>query len=394
MKDPYMITRRSCYLGVMIQSLVLNVTPLIFVTLREQFTVSLEEIGRLVLITFLVQLCVDFSAAFFVSKINPKSCMILAEFSAASGLVLFGILPNILADAYAGMVIACIIYSIGAGLSEVMISPIIDAIPSKEKNTTMSLLHSFYPIGQVLVVLLTTLSIAIFGEKYWPIYFLLWSIVPFFNVILVSKMPYPPMMKKTERDRGWVLMKNPYFWVMILLMICAGASEMAMSQWASLFAEEALGVSKLAGDLLGPCLFAVCMGIGRVLHGIKGEKAPISFLLILSGLLTVLCYALTVFVSLPILSLIGCALCGLSVSLMWPGVLSMSSLRFSNGGTTMFAFLALGGDIGCSLGPWITGLVADTSQSGLKGGLLSAVCFPIIMVLLLMFTQQKKKVED
>ena len=393
MKDQYILTRRACYLGIMIQSLILNLSPRFFVALREQFSNSFVEIGRLVLITFLVQLCVDFLAAYFVSAIPARLCMILAESAAAGGLILFSVLPNIMSNAYAGMIIAATVYSVGAGLSEVMISPIVDAIPSKDKTSAMTLLHGFYPIGQVLVVLLTTLSVAAFGEQYWPLIMAAWAILPLVNLVIVTKMTFPPMLKGTEKTPIHTLLKRPYFWLMIILMVCAGAAEISMSQWASLFAEEALGVSKLVGDLLGPCLFAVFMGLGRLLHGVKGSKLPMLPLLLICSIATVFCYLLTVFAVLPILSLIGCALCGLAVSLMWPGVLGVASVRFPKGSTSLFALLALGGDIGCSLGPWLTGLVADTTSYGLKGGLLTAALFPMLMVILLIVAQ-KKKVEN
>ena len=393
MKDRYDLTRRACYLGIMIQSLVLNLTPLFFVTLREQFSISFEKIGRLVLITFFVQLCVDFLATYFIGNIPPRTCMILAESAAAGGLLLFSVLPNMMTDAYVGMVIAAIVYSIGAGLSEVTISPIMDAIPSKVKTVAMTLLHSFYPIGQVVVVLLTTLVVAVFGEQYWPYMIGAWALLPLINLIIVIKMPFPPMLNDAEKTPLTTLVRKPFFWLLFILMVCAGAAEISMSQWASLFAEEALGVSKLIGDLLGPCLFAVFMGLGRMWYGTKGEKTPMLPLLLLCSISTLLCYLLTVFASLPLLSLIGCAVCGLAVSLMWPGVLGVASTRFSRGGTTMFALLALGGDVGCSIGPWLTGLVADSTSYGLKGGLLTAVLFPIIMVFLLAVVQ-KKKVES
>lgn len=390
MNDRYDLTRRACYLGIMIQSLVLNLTPLFFVTLREQFLISFEKIGRLVLIIFFVQLCVDFLAANFIDKIHPRACMILAESAAAGGLLLFSVLPNVLTDAYVGMVIAATVYSIGAGLSEVMISPIVDAIPSKEKTSAMTLLHGFYPIGQVLVVLLTTFAVSIFGAQYWPCMIAAWAILPLANLMIVIKMPFPPMLNNAEKTPLKTLVKKPYFWLMFILMICAGAAEISMSQWASLFAEEALGVSKLVGDLLGPCLFAVFMGLGRMCYGTKGEKIPMQPLLLASSIATLLCYLLTVFASLPILSLVGCAVCGLAVSLMWPGVLGVASTHFLKGGTTLFALLALGGDIGCSLGPWLTGLVADSTVYGLKGGLLTAALFPIMMLPLLIVVQKTK----
>jgi len=392
-RDAYRLTRRCCYLGSMIQALVLNVTPLFFVTLREQFAISFEKIGRLVLITFFIQLCVDFLAVYFVDRIGYRACLAMAEAGAAAGLILFGILPYILSDSYTGMVLAVMVYSIGAGLAEVIISPIIDAVPSEQKAASMSMLHAFYPIGQVLAVLITTLAVFVFGAQQWRWILMAWAIIPLVNFILVLRVPFPPMLKETEKMPMHTLLQKPYFWLMMVLMVCGGASEIAISQWASLFAEEGLGVPKLVGDLLGPCLFAVFMGIGRLWYGRSDGHIPMRPLLLICSVSTVLCYLLAVFATMPILALLGCALCGLAVSLMWPGVLGIASGHFPKGGTAMFALLALGGDIGCSFGPWITGIVADTTPYGLKGGLLAAVTFPALMMLVLLVTGRKKAAE-
>lgn len=393
MRDRYTLTRRSCYLGSMIQAVILNVTPLFFVTLRDQFSISFEKIGRLVFITFFVQLIVDFLAVYFVDKLGHRLCMALAEGCAAGGLILFGILPNVMADAYVGMTVAVLVYSVGAGLAEVIISPIIDAIPSQQKAASMSMLHAFYPTGQVLAVLVTTVAVALLGDRHWWWMLMVWAIVPLVNLCIVLRVPFPAMLKAEEKTPIRHLLKEPTFWVMMTMMVCGGAAEIAMAQWASLFAEEGLGVSKLLGDLLGPCLFAVFMGIGRFWHAKSGERVPVQPLLLICSVATVLCYLLAVFATIPILALIGCALCGLSVSLMWPGVLGVASSHFPRGGTTLFALLALGGDIGCSFGPWITGIVADHSPYGLKAGLLAAMAFPVLMALVLLFTKKKKTVE-
>ncbi len=394
MNDRYAATRRCCHVAAMVQALILNVTPLFFMTLREQFSISFEKIGRLVLITFFIQLLVDFLAVYFADMFGPRLCVMLAEGCAAAGLILFAILPNVLPDAYVGMVLAVIVYSVGAGLAEVMISPIIDAIPSAQKASSLTMLHAYYPIGQVVAVLITTLAVALVGAQYWPWMLLVWSVVPLFNLVAAMRVPMPPMLKGDEKMPAHTLLRKPYFWLMMLLMVSGGSAEIAMSQWASLFAEEALGVPKLVGDLLGPCLFAVFMGIGRVWHGVWGERVSMLPLLLGSGIGTVVCYLVTVFSPLPILALLGCALCGLTVSLMWPGALGLAANHFPRGGTTLFALLALSGDIGCSFGPWITGLVADASPYGLKGGLLAAIAFPLIMVVVLIIVQHKKAVEE
>ena len=292
------------------------------------------------------------------------------------------------------MIVAVFVYSVGAGLAEVIISPIIDAIPSEQKAASMSMLHAFYPTGQVLTVLITTVAVALLGEEHWWWMLMVWAIVPLVNFCIVLRVPFPVMLKGEEKMPAHHLFREPTFWLMMTMMICGGAAEIAMSQWASLFAEEGLGVSKLVGDLLGPCLFAVFMGAGRFWHAMSRERVPMQPLLLVCSFATILCYLLAVFAALPILALIGCALCGLSVSLMWPGVLGVASAHFPKGGTTLFALLALGGDIGCSFGPWVAGIVADRSPYGLKAGLLAATVFPIIMALVLLLTKQKKAVES
>lgn len=389
MKENYTRTRRCCYFGAMIQALGINLAPLFFVTLREEFSISFEKIGRLVLITFLVQLCVDFLAVYFVDKWGYRRSMIAAHLFASAGLFLFGILPQTLPDAYVGMVIAVFVYSVGCGLLEVLISPTVDAIPADNKATSMAMVHAYYPLGQVLTILLTTVAVSIIGADCWWLIFLLWSLVPLCNLLYGLRAPFPPVLPENEKTPMRALVMNPRFWLMLLMMVCAGAAEMAMAQWASLFAEEGLGVTKLVGDLLGPCLFAVCMGVGRFWYGNCGNNIRLRPLLTGCSAAAVVCYLLAVFVTVPLLALLSCALCGLAVSLMWPGTLSAASGDFPRGGTALFALLALGGDLGCSLGPWVAGAVADVSRYGLKAGLVAAAAFPLLLFLLLRICKKK-----
>lgn len=394
MKDAYRLTRRCCSWGAIIQAIALNIAPLFFVVLQDIYAISFEKLGRLVLITFMIQLFVDFAAVYFVDRLGYRACMLLAHIFTAGGLVLFGILPRAFSDAYIGMILAVVIYSIGAGLLEVLISPTVEAIPSDNKATSMTMIHAFYPLGQVFTVLVTTLSIAVFGEGNWWWIFMAWALVPVINLIRSLRAPFPPVLKSEEKTPLISLLKAPRFWLMLLLMICAGASEQTMAQWASLFAEKALGVDKVLGDLLGPCLFAVGMLIGRFWYGKYGDGIPLRPLLMGCSLSSVGCYALAVFAAFPFLALIGCALCGLAVSLMWPGTLSISASRFPMGGTALFALLALGGDLGCSLGPWIAGAVADVSPYGIKAGLIAATVFPLGMFLILSVQRRKKAAEE
>lgn len=404
MKQTYSSTWRLCYQSAMIQAIILNLVPLFFVTLRAEFRVTFEQLGRLILIAFFTQLIVDFFSVYFLPSLGYRGALILSHLFSSSGIFLFGVLPVQLSNAYCGMIIATVIYSIGGGLLEVMISPLTDALPSNKKEASMSMVHSFYCWGQVLVILVTTVLVAWLGSQRWQILFFGWACLPIMNLLYGLFVPLPTMLKKTEKTPLRLLLGNRLFWVMLLMMICGGAAEQSMAQWASTFAEKGLGISKIAGDLFGPCLFAVCMGLGRLLYSKRGEKLPLRNLLLASSLLCILCYATAVFSPVNIIALFGCAFCGFSISLMWPGTLSLTSSHFPLGGTAMFSMLALAGDVGCSLGPWLTGLVSDVSQKTewvmlagaeaeqitLKIGLCSAIFFPAVMVLCCLLLPKKK----
>ena len=395
----YKHTLRSCYLGYIVQAIIANLAPLFFVTFQTAFAISFEQIGRLILLTFGTQLVVDLLSVKFVDKIGYRASLILAHGCSVAGLVLLGILPRMLPDPYTGLVVSVTIYAVGGGLIEVLISPIVDSLPSEAKASSMSLLHAFYSWGQVLVILITTVCVGLTGDGVWWVYPLVWAAVPLLNlfqVIRVPLMPPPPDEDKVPLRR---LFSSRAFLVGLLMMMCAGAAELSMSQWSSLFAEKGLGVPKLMGDLLGPCLFGLLMGVGRTVYGIWGSRFDLKKAMLGSAALCIVCYAVTVFVPSPLPALLGCAFCGLSVSLMWPGTISLSAARFPGAGTAMFGMLALAGDLGCSLGPWLTGVVSDTVQRipsladamqgsglapdqwGLRAGLAVAVVFPLLLLI-------------
>ncbi|MHB8064459.1 MAG: MFS transporter [Ruminiclostridium sp.] len=413
MKYSYKHTLHACFFGYITQAIVNNLAPLLFVVFQSQFKISFEMIGRLILINFGTQLIVDALAIKFVDKIGYRVSIILAHFFSALGLIALGILPNIISSPYIGLIIAVVIYAVGGGLIEVLVSPIVDALPGDAKASTMSLLHSFYCWGQVSVVLLSTIFIKIMGNNLWYILPILWSLVPSYNLIRFIRVPLMPAVAEHEKMPIKQLINSKLFLVALLLMLCAGASELAMSQWSSLFAEKGLQVPKLIGDLLGPCLFAVLMGIGRLMYSVWGYKLHIEKALLISAAFCIACYTITAFVQIPIISLLSCALCGLSVSLMWPGVFSLTAERYSNGGTAMFGMLAIFGDIGCAFGPWLAGIISDVAQKsnkliefgrtnglsleqvGLKAGLLIASIFPLIMFFLMLIykSSSMKKVK-
>lgn len=391
----YRATLHSCYLGYITQATIANLAPLLFVIFRTEFGLSLEMLGGLILLNFVTQMVVDFLAVHFVDKIGYRVSIVGAHVFAVLGLVFLGVLPKVLPSAYAGLVIATVTYAVGGGLIEVLISPIVDSLPGDAKDSAMSLLHAFYCWGQVAVVLLSTLYLKAAGSGLWQYLPLLWALLPLFNLFRFLKVPLMPTVEEEHRIPLKRLMKSRTFLLAMLLMLCAGAAELGMCQWASYFAEVGLGVNKVVGDLLGPCLFAVFMGVGRTVYGVLGARLRLKRALMCCAVLTVGCYLLAALSPIPLLSLLGCALCGLGVSLMWPGTLSLTAERYREGGTAMFGILAMCGDVGCSLGPWFIGLISSraadlpafsqTAQQmgadafGLKAGLLLAALFPIVM---------------
>lgn len=397
MKTNYKSTLYACYLGYVTQAIVNNLAPLLFVIFQNQFGISFEMIGRLILLNFVSQIIVDIIAVKYVDKIGYRRAAVMAHFFSTLGLICLGVLPVIMDSPYMGLTISVIIYAIGGGLIEVLISPIVESLPGDAKSSAMSLLHSFYCWGQMAVVFVTTILLTIIGKKYWFILPVFWALIPLFNMFKFIKVPLMPMISHEEKIPLKKLFSSKFFIIIIVLMVCAGASEQAMAQWASLFAEKGLGVNKVMGDLLGPCLFALFMGIGRTAYGIMGEKIDLKKALLGSAVLCLVCYLTAVFSGNQIIALFGCALTGLSVSLMWPGMLSLSARYFPRGGTPMFGVLAVFGDLGCSVGPWLTGAVSDFSgksktilglvtryglnsgQSGLKTGLLAAMIFPALL---------------
>lgn len=375
----YKSTLHACYLGYITQALIVNLPPLLFVVFKEKFGLSYTLLGSLVLIIFITQLVVDTLAIKFVDKIGYRISAVIAHLFAAAGMVAFAFLPRIMPLPYLGLIISYLLFSIGGGLIEVLVSPIVESLPSEAKAASMSLLHSFYSWGQVMVIVLSTITLKLVGEDKWYLIPLLWSILPAFTLFKFSRVPLNEPHEEGRPIPAKKLLASKIFLTALLLMVCSGAAEQSMAQWASLFAEKGLGISKTLGDLFGPCLFAIMMGSARTLYGIKGQKINMLNTLAASSFLCILSYALAALAPNPVISLLGCALCGLSVSLMWPGMLSITAAGYPGGGTAMFAMLAIGGDLGCSVGPWLSGVVADSTN--LNIGLLTGMVFPVIMVI-------------
>lgn len=379
-RNDFRHTIAASYIGYITQAIVNNFAPLLFVTFHRTYGISLSRIGLLVTVNFVTQILVDLFSAKFTDRIGYRLNAVLAHIFAAVGLILLGILPELTSDPYLGISIAVVIYAIGGGLTEVIISPIVEACPTDKKGAAMSLLHSFYCWGSVLVVLVSTLLFRLLGLDSWRIISAMWAVIPACNAIYFC---FVPINSLADEGRGMSitgLLKEKVFWVLALLMLCSGASELAMSQWASALAETGLHVSKTAGDLAGPCFFAILMGSGRVLHAHVAERFSLTGYLGACACLCIVSYLVVTFSPLPAISLAACGVCGLSVAAMWPGTLSISSKVCPQGGTTIFALLALAGDIGCSAGPTTVGFVSSALQDNLKLGLLSAIIFPVLMI--------------
>ena len=379
-KLSYNHTIYACYIGYIVQAIVNNYIPLLFLTFQSSFGISLDKIAYLITINFGIQLLVDLASAKFVDKIGYKASAILAHVTAAVGLAGLGIFPYLFSDAYTGILLSICFYAVGGGLLEVVVSPIVEACPTEKKEAAMSLLHSFYCWGHVGVVLLSTFFFTAAGIENWRILAFLWAIVPFLNIFYFAKVPVQALVEEGKGMSIGELMKNKLFWLFFIMMICGGASEQAMSQWASAFAESGLGVSKMMGDLAGPCLFAVLMGSARAFYGKYSEKISLQRFMKYSCVLCVISYLVACFSKNPLLALAGCAVCGLSVGIMWPGTFSLASKSMRSGGTALFAFLALAGDVGCAGGPTLVGVISELAGADLKRGLLCAVAFPSVLL--------------
>jgi len=390
-KSNYVHTLYACYAGYITQAIVVNFAPLLFLTFNTNYRISLDRITLLITVNFLVQLLVDLASAKFAYRIGYRPLAIAAHICAAVGLAGLGILPLLFGDPYAGLLIAVVVYAVGGGLIEVLISPIVEACPTEKKSASMSLLHSFYSWGQVFVILASTLFFVTLGIRRWQILAVLWALIPLLNAFYFFLVPIATL----EEQHGSVSIKKllsmKIFWMFTLLMICSGASEIAMSQWASAFAESGLKVAKTVGDLIGPCLFAAFMGITRTLYAKYSAKIHLRTFMVFSGLMGLVCYLLASLSPYPALALAGCALCGVAVGILWPGTLSLAAANCPAGGAAMFALLALAGDLGCSLGPTVVGLVSGSAGENLKSGLLAGVIFPILMIVTLLVYRRRVK---
>ena len=391
----YKKTLAACYLGFITQAIAANFAPLLFLTFHHDYNIPLGKIALISGTFFLTQLIVDVLCARFADRIGYRKCVVASELFSAFGLIGLAFLPELLPDPFMGIIISVIVYAIGSGLIEVLCSPIVEACPFEHKEAVMSLLHSFYCWGSVGVILVSTLFFTVFGIGSWKWLACIWAIIPLYNVYNFAVCPIEALTDDGKGMGAGALFRIPLFWVTIILMICSGASELSMSQWASAYAESALGLSKAAGDLAGPCMFAVMMGISRVIYGKYGDKLDLIKFMLGSGVLCLICYIAASLSSAPVVGLAGCILCGFSVGIMWPGTISICSGRLPAGGTAMFALLAMAGDLGGAFGPSLVGNITQNAGNNLQKGMLAGCIFPLVLILSLFILkgfQKDKKI--
>lgn len=388
-KKKYRKTLTACYLGFVTQAICANFAPLLFLTFHNSYGISFSSLALISAVFFFTQLLVDLICAKIVDFIGYRTCVVAAEVTSGIGLAGLAFIPDLTPSPFAGIIISVIIYAIGSGLTEVLVSPIVEACPFENKEGTMSLLHSFYCWGSVGVILGSTIFFALVGIENWRILAVIWSAIPLYNIYNFATCPIEQLVEDGESMTIGQLCKTRLFWLFIVLMVCAGSSEIAMSQWASAFVESALHISKTVGDLLGPCLFAICMGISRVLYGKYGEKVDLTIFMAGSGIMCLACYLVAGLATVPALGLVGCALCGFTVGIMWPGSISISSRVLPKGGTAMFALLALAGDLGGTVGPAIVGNVSQSAGDNLQAGVLAGIGFPVVLVICVLAVRKK-----
>lgn len=393
----YRKTLTACYLGFITQAIAANFAPLLFLKFHHDYNIPLGKIALISTVFFLTQLIVDVLCSYFADRIGYRKCVVASELCSAAGLIGLAFLPELLPNPLAGIIASVVIYAVGSGLIEVLGSPIVEACPFEHKEAAMSLLHSFYCWGSVGVILLSTIFFTAFGIDSWQWLACAWALVPLYNVYNFATCPIEPLAEDGKGMKVRSLLQVPVFWIAILLMVCAGASELSMAQWASAYAESALGLSKAMGDLAGPCTFAVTMGISRVIFGKYGDRLDLMKFMMGSGCLCLLCYVSASLSGNAVLGLVGCITCGFSVGIMWPGTISICSGRLPAGGTAMFALLAMAGDLGGAFGPGLVGAVTQRAGNDLRRGMLVGCLFPLVLVLCLFLLKGvggKKKTQD
>ena len=384
-------TISACFIAITVQAIILNFPPLLFVTFENDLGISLAEISTLIAISFITQLSMDFTASKLPRVFNTRAMLVAGQVCSSVGLFCIAILPKIIPP-YAGLIIGMVIASFGSGIIEVLGSPTIEACPVENKSKILTVLHSFYCWGLVLTVIVSTVFFYFFGIENWEILTCIWACIPAVNAVMFLKVPiYHTKQYHTAQKSNKSVLHSFVFWALLGIMVCGGAAELAMSQWASSFAESGLGVSKTVGNLLGPCAFAVLMGSARILYAKYSSRINLSAYMIFSAALCIVSYLMAALSPIAVVSLIGCALCGFAVGIMWPGTLVMATENVSGGGIKMFALLALAGDIGCTVGPSSAGFIAQLFGHNLRISFLFLALFPAIMIVLILMIRKNAK---
>lgn len=390
----YRKTLTACYLGFITQAIAANFAPLLFLKFHTEYNIPLGKIALISTVFFLTQLIVDVLCSYFADRIGYRKCVVASELCSAAGLIGLAFLPGLFQNPLTGIMVSVVIYAVGSGLIEVLGSPIVEACPSEHKEAAMSLLHSFYCWGSVGVILLSTLFFAVFGIDSWKWLACIWAVIPLYNIYNFATCPIEHAADNDGSMKISGLFRIPLFWISIVLMVCAGASELSMAQWASAYTESALGLSKALGDLAGPCMFAVTMGISRVIFGKYGSRLDLMKFMIGSGCLCLICYISAAVSDSSVLGLIGCIMCGFSVGIMWPGTISVCSGRLPGGGTAMFALLAMAGDLGGAFGPGLVGAITQNAGNDLRKGMMVGCLFPLVLILSLFMLKITRNGKD
>ncbi len=380
MVKDYKKTLTACYLGYITQAVMANFAPLLFLKFHRDYGIPLGKIALISTTFFMTQLVTDILCARFVDRIGYRRSVVASGVCSAAGLIGLAVFPGCFPDPFTGIIVSVVIYAVGSGLIEVLGSPIVEACPFDHKEAVMSLLHSFYCWGTVGVVLLSTLFFAVFGIDRWRWLAAIWALIPLYNIYNFAVCPIEYLVEDGKGLGILGLLRIPIFWVCVILMVCAGASELSMAQWASAYAESAAGLSKTAGDIAGPCMFAVTMGMSRAIYGKFGDRMNLRTFMMGSGILCLICYLMASVSSNPFIGLAGCMICGFSVGIMWPGTISISSKQLPAGGTAMFALLAMAGDLGGAFGPGLVGAVTQNAGNNLQMGMLAGCVFPLVLV--------------
>ena len=393
-KKSFRHTKAACYIAGMVQAMVCGFVPLLVVIFNRDYGISLSLITVLLTVNFVAQFTADLVSIFFVNKVSRRACIVAAHIFVGTGYFLLGVVPFFMKDIYWGVFLSVVLFSTGGGLLEVMTSPILDSCPSENKAAAMSILHSMFSFGSIGVILLSSMFFWVFGQANWQYLPFIWSIIALLNAVYLSIVPIKKVNAENKKVSPRGVFKQKQFFVLMLVMMCGGASEIAMSQWASAFAESSLGVSKTVGDILGPCMFALMMGISRITYPFFAHKINLMKYIKGCSALCVVAYLIAALSPFKAFALAGCGLCGFAVGIMWPGTVSLAARSSLDGGTAIFALIALAGDIGCTVGPMVVGFVSSIFGGEFRAGLLAATIFPLILFIGMSILNKKKSSSD